>query len=151
MVIAGVWGATLSSALGGILGGPRILQAMSADRIGPRFFSRGYGVNNEPRNALLLIFLIAEAGILIGELNVIAGIVSMFYLASYGFINIAYYLESWARADVRPSFKISRYIGLIGFIAAFGVMFKLDMLSMFAALIIMIGIYFFLKRKQLKL
>ncbi len=151
LVVAGIWGATLSSALGGILGGPRILQAMSADRIGPRVFSRGYGVNNEPRNALILIFLIAEAGILIGELNVIAGIVSMFYLASYGFINIAYYLESWASADFRPSFKINRYIGLIGFIAAFGVMFQLDMLSMFAALIIMIGIYFFLKRKQLKL
>jgi len=151
LVIAGIWGATLSSALGGILGGPRILQAMSSDRIGPRFFASGHGVNNEPRNALILIFLIAEAGILIGELNVIAGIVSMFYLASYGFINIAYYLESWASTDFRPSFKINRYIGLIGFIAAFGVMFKLDMLSMFAALIFMISIYFFLKRKQLKL
>ena len=30
-VVAGIWGATLSSALGGILGGPRILQAMSID------------------------------------------------------------------------------------------------------------------------
>ncbi len=151
LVIAGIWGATLSSALGGILGGPRILQAMASDRIGPRLFARGYGVNNEPRNALLFIFLIAEAGILIGELNVIAGIVSMFYLASYGFINIAYYLESWASADFRPTFRINRYIGLVGFIAAFGVMFKLDMLSMIAALVIMTGIYFFLKRKQLKL
>ena len=151
LVIAGIWGATLSSALGGILGGPRILQAMASDRIGPKIFSKVYGVNNEPRNALILIFLIAEAGILIGELNVIARVVSMFYLASYGFINIAYYLESWASADFRPTFKISRYIGLIGFIAAFGVMFKLDILSMFAALIIMIGIYFILKRKQLKL
>lgn len=29
LVIAGIWGATLSSALGGLLGAPRILQAMS--------------------------------------------------------------------------------------------------------------------------
>ncbi|MCD4698861.1 MAG: hypothetical protein K8S16_21730 [Bacteroidales bacterium] len=151
LVVAGIWGATLSSALGGILGGPRILQAMSADRIGPAFFSKVYGVNKEPRIALVVIFLIAEAGILIGELNVIARVVSMFYLASYGFINIAYYLESWASTDFRPSFRINRYIGLIGFIAAFGVMFQLDVLSMFAALVIMISIYFFLKRKQLKL
>ncbi|MEZ5082550.1 MAG: hypothetical protein R2750_03755 [Bacteroidales bacterium] len=151
LVIAGIWGATLSSALGGILGGPRILQAMSSDRIGPKIFSKVYGVNNEPRNALILIFLIAEAGILIGELNVIARVVSMFYLASYGFINIAYYLESWASTDFRPTFRINRYIGLIGFIAAFGVMFKLDILSMLTALIIMISIYFFLKRKQIKL
>ena len=151
LVIAGIWGATLSSAMGGILGGPRILQATSSDKITPRFFGKGYGANNEPRNALIFIFLIAEAGILIGELNIIAGIVSMFYLASYGFINIAYYLESWASTDFRPTFRINRYVGLIGFIASFGVMFQLDMLSMFAALIIMLGLYFLLKRKQLKL
>ena len=151
LVIAGIWGATLSSALGGILGGPRIIQAVSADRITPKIFAKGYGENNEPRNALILIFIIAEAGILIGDLNVIAGIVSMFYLASYGFINLAYYLESWASTDFRPSFKINRYIALIGFIASFGVMFKLDMGSMFAALIILWGIYFLLRRKQMKL
>ena len=145
-VIAGIWGATLSSALGGILGGPRILQAISADRITPKIFSKTFGKNNEPRIALIFIFLIAEAGILIGELNIIAGVVSMFYLASYGFINLAFFLESWASSDFRPSFKINRFFGLIGFIAAFGVMFKLDMLYMFAALIIMGGLYFYLKR-----
>ncbi len=151
LVVAGIWGATLSSALGGILGGPRILQAMSSDKIGPGFFSKVYGINNEPRIALLVIFLIAEAGILIGELNMIAEVVSMFYLASYGFINLAYYLESWASTDFRPTFKINRYIGLIGFLAAFGVMFELNAPAMFAALILMVGIYFILKRKQLKL
>ncbi len=151
LVIAGIWGATLSSAMGGILGGPRILQAASVDRITPKIFGKGYGVNNEPRNALIFIFLIAEGGILIGELNVIAGIVSMFYLASYGVINIAYFLESWASADFRPTFKINKYIGLVGFVAAFGIMFQLDMISMFAAIIIILSIYFYLKRKQLKL
>ena len=151
LVIAGIWGATLSSALGGILGGPRIIQAISADRIAPKIFAKGYGAGNEPRNALILIFLIAEAGILIGELNVIAGIVSMFYLASYGFINLAYYLESWASTDFRPSFKINRYIALIGFIVSFGVMFKLDMGAMFVSLILMLGIYFLLQRKQMKI
>ncbi|MCD4731528.1 MAG: hypothetical protein K8R74_13070 [Bacteroidales bacterium] len=149
-VIAGIWGATLSSALGGILGGPRILQAISADRITPKIFSKTFGKNNEPRIALIFIFLIAEAGILIGELNIIAGVVSMFYLASYGFINLAFFLESWASSDFRPSFKINRFFGLIGFIAAFGVMFKLDMLYMFAALIIMWGLYFYLKRRKFK-
>lgn len=37
-VVAGIWGATLSSALGGILGGPRILQAMSIDKVTPSIF-----------------------------------------------------------------------------------------------------------------
>ncbi len=151
LVIAGIWGATLSSALGGILGGPRILQALSNDKVMPAIFGKGYGTTNEPRNALILIFLIAEGGILIGELNLIAGVVTMFYLASYGFINLAYVLESWASTDFRPSFKVSSIFGIVGFVFAFAVMFKLDMLSMIAAFVIMGSIYFYLKRKQLKL
>lgn len=151
LVIAGIWGATLSSALGGILGGPRILQAMSRDKITPKIFGKGYGVNSEPRNALLLTFLIAEAGILIGELDQIAAIVAMFYIAAYGFINLAFALEKWASADFRPSFKISKWIGIIGFAACFGVMFKLDTPVMFLAMIIMAGIYFYIKRRKLEL
>ena len=150
LVVMGIWGATLSSALGGILGGPRILQAIANDKIMPAFFGKGYGLNNEPRNALLLIFFISELGILLGDLNMIAGIVSMFYLASYGFINLAFALESFASTDFRPSFRISKWIGVIGFIASFAVMLKMDVMAMSLALIIMTGIYLFLKRKEFK-
>jgi len=150
-VVAGIWGAMLSSALGGILGGPRILQAMSTDRITPRFFGKGVGLNNEPRNALILTVLIAEGGILIGELDLIARVVSMFYLAAYGFINISFFLESWASADFNPSFKVRKWVGMLGAIATFAVMFKLDMLAMFAAFILIGGIYLWLGRKQVAL
>jgi amino acid transporter len=150
LVLAGIWGATLSSALGGILGGPRILQAISKDKIMPKFLAKGYGASNEPRNALLIIFLIAEGGILIGELNVIAGVVSMFYLASYGFINLAFFLEKWASTDFRPTFKVKGIFGLIGFVASFAVMAQLNILLMFLALIIMFGLFAILNRKQLK-
>ena len=150
-VVAGIWGATLSSALGGILGGPRILQAMSIDKVTPSFFGKGKGENNEPVNALLLVFIIAEAGILIGELDVIARVVSMFYLTAYGFINISYFLESWANPDFQPTFKIKRWIGLLGFIACFGVMFKLDMMAMIGALAVVGGLYFTLQRKEIHL
>jgi solute carrier family 12 (sodium/potassium/chloride transporter), member 2 len=151
VVVAGIWGATLSSALGGILGGPRILQAMSRDRVTPKIFGRGKGKNNEPVNALFLVFIIAEAGILIGELDVIARVVSMFYLTAYGFINVSYFLESWANPDFQPTFKIKRWISLIGFVASFGVMFKLDMFAMFGALLVVGLLYFWLQRKEIKL
>lgn len=150
-VVAGIWGATLSSALGGILGGPRILQAMSIDKVTPRLFGKGRGKNNEPIRALLVVFLIAEAGILIGELDVIARVVSMFYLTAYGFINISYFLESWANPDFQPTFKIKRWIGLLGFIACFTVMFKLDMFAMIAALTVIGVLYTGLQRKEVKL
>ena len=150
-VVAGIWGATLSSALGGVLGGPRILQAMSQDLVTPKIFGRGKGKNNEPVNALVLVFVIAEIGILIGELDVIARLVSMFYLTAYGFINICYFLESWANPDFQPTFKIKRWIGLLGFVACFAVMFKLDMLAMIGALAVIGGLYFGLQRKEVKL
>ncbi len=150
-VVAGIWGATLSSAIGGILGGPRILQAMSIDRVTPKIFGKVKGKNREPVNALLLVFIIAEAGILIGELDVIARVVSMFYLTAYGFINISYFLESWANPDFQPSFKIKSWIGLLGFIACFGVMFKLDILAMIGALAVIGGLYFGLQRKEVHL
>ena len=150
-VVAGIWGATLSSAIGGILGGPRILQAMSIDQVTPKIFGKGKGMNNEPVNALFLVFILAEAGILIGELDVIARVVSMFYLTAYGFINISYFLESWANPDFQPSFKIKSWIGLLGFIACFGVMFKLDIIAMLGALAVIGGLYFGLQRKEVHL
>ena len=150
-VVAGIWGATLSSALGGILGGPRILQAMSIDKVTPKIFGKGRGKNSEPVNALFMVFIIAEAGILIGELDVIARVVSMFYLTAYGFINISYFLESWANPDFQPTFKIKRWIGLLGFIACFLVMFKLDMIAMMAALAVISALYFGLQRKEVKI
>lgn len=150
LVIAGIWGATLSSALGGILGAPRILQAMSADNVTPAYFAKGVGAANEPRRALILTFLLAEAGILIGDLDAIAGIVSMFYIAAYGFINLAYTLERWANSDFRPTLKVPIWVGIIGFVASMGVMIKLDTAGMIIAFLIMFGIYVFLRRKQVQ-
>jgi hypothetical protein len=97
------------------------------------------------------VFIIAELGILIGELDVIARIVSMFYLTAYGFINISYFLESWANPDFQPSFKIKRWIGLLGFLACFAVMFKLDILAMLGAFAVIGGLYIGLQRKEVHL
>ena len=151
LVIAGIWGATLSSALGGILGGPRILQAMSLDKITPVIFGKEQGKAREPRIALIVAIFLAEMGILIGDLDIVARVVSMFYLAAYGFINISFFLESWASSDFRPSFRVNKWIGFIGFIATFGIMFQLDMLAMILALLVIGGIYVWLTRREIAL
>lgn len=151
LVIAGIWGATLSSALGSILGAPRILQATAVDRISPRIFSRGVGKSNEPRNALLLTFVIAEAGILIGELDVIARIVSIFFITTYGFLNLSCAFERWTSADFRPEFRTPIWVSLIGAIACFLVMIKIDLLATVGASIIMTLVFLLLKRKELSL
>ena len=151
LVIAGIWGATLSSALGGILGGPRILQAVAQDKIIPRILGVGHGKNNEPRNALIFTFILAELGVLIGDLNIIAGVVSMFYLTAYGFINFSFALEKWASTDFRPSFHIPIWVGILGFVATFFVMIQLDVISMMGAMAILVMIYYLIRKKQLHL
>lgn len=150
-VVAGVWGATLSSAIGSILGAPRILQAKSIDRITPEIFARGRGKSNEPINALLLTFGIAEAGILIGELDVIASVVSMFFIMTYGFLNIACAVESWASPDFRPDFKIPRAVPVIGAVTCLLIMIQLDFLAMIAATAILTAIFLYFKRRELTL
>ncbi len=151
LVIAGVWGATISSALGSILGAPRILQACALDRIGPKLFGRGVGPSNEPRNALLLTFVIALSGILIGSLEAIAEIVSMFFLASYGVLNLACAVESWASPDFRPDFRIPRTVSVIGAVACLILMVQLNMVAMFGSFALMALVYVWLKRKELAL
>jgi hypothetical protein len=151
LVIAGIWGATLSSALGSIMGAPRILQALSVDAITPRWFGHGHGKTNEPRNALLLAFLIGEGGILIAELDVIARVVSMVFLATYGFLNISSAIESWASPDFRPQFRIPRLVSVTGAITCILVMIQLDLAAMAGATVLLSALFLFLKRRQLTL
>ncbi len=151
LVIAGIWGATLSSAFGSILGAPRILQATAMDRITPRIFAKGVGAGNEPRNAILLTFVIALAGILIGELNAIARVVSIFFIITYGFLNLTCAIENWAGSDFRPSFRIPAWVSIIGAIACFVVMIQLDFIAMVGATILLGAIFIYLKRKELTL
>ena len=151
LVLGGVWGATLSSALGGILGGPRILQAMSLDNITPNIFAKESGLNKEPRNALFLTFIIAEIGILIGELNVIAELVAMFYMAAYLFINLSCFLEQWSSPDFRPKFKIPIWISLLGAISTLLLMIQLNLGATLIAVLFMMIFWFWLSKKDLVL
>jgi amino acid transporter len=151
LVVAGIWGATLSSALGSILAAPRILQATATDKITPKFFAKGTGASNEPRNAILLTFLIAEAGILIGDLDVIARVVSIFFITTYGFLNMSAAFEAATSADFRPSFKTPVWISLIGAVACILVMIQLDFVALLGAIVILGLLFLFLKRRQLSL
>lgn len=151
LVIAGIWGATLSSAFGSILGAPRILQATAKDRITPKLFAKGVGKLNEPRNALFLAFFIAEAGILIGDLDMIARIVAIFFITTYGILNLSAAIENWASSDFYPEFKIPIWVSLLGSAACFIVMIQLDFIAMIGATIILGLVFFYLQRKELVL
>ncbi|KAJ1374249.1 hypothetical protein KIN20_036898 [Parelaphostrongylus tenuis] len=98
LITAGIFAATLSSALASLVSAPKVFQAVCKDRLFPKigYFAKGYGKNEEPRRAYLLTFIIAMAMIAIGDLNAIAPIISNFFLASYALINYACFDASFA-------------------------------------------------------
>lgn len=116
---AGVIAATLSSAMASFLGAPRILQSLAGDKIFPILnpFAKGFGETNNPRRGVLLSLSISGLTIALGQLDLIAGIVSMFFLISYGLLNYATYFEAAAQS---PSFRsrfswYNKYLSLLGF------------------------------------
>jgi hypothetical protein len=150
LIYAGVFGATLSSAIGSILTAPRTLQALAMDGVVPRIFAKGAGPSNEPRAGILFSFIIAQAAILLGSLDAIAPILTMFFLATYGFTNLACGLERWAaNPSFRPSLAVSPIISLTGAVGCFYVMSIIDLPAMIAATVICGGIYLFVQRSAL--
>lgn len=150
LIYVGVWGATLSSAVGSILGAPRTLQALAKDGLAPKFFARGFGPGDEPRIGLVFSFALAEVGILLGNLDVIAPILTMFFLATYGMTNLACGLERWASTpSFRPSFKVPSWLSILGALGSFYVMSIIHLPAMLGALGISALIFVYVERKDL--
>ncbi|VDN02395.1 unnamed protein product [Thelazia callipaeda] len=127
LITAGIFAATLSSALASLVSAPKIFQAVCKDRLFPKvsFFAKGYGKNDEPRRAYVLGFIIALIMILIGELNAIAPIISNFFLASYALVNYSCFDASFADSPgFRPAFKYyNMWVSLTGALLCISVMF----------------------------
>ncbi len=149
-VTAGVIAATLSSAMASFLGAPRILQSLSSDRIFPFLlpFAKGSGPNANPRRGVLLSAGIAFATIGFGKLNIIAPVVSMFFLISYGLLNYATFYEArTVSPSFRPRFRwYDARLSLAGSLACFGVMMAIDVAAGSIAIAVLFAIYHYLKR-----
>ena len=150
LIFAGVWAATLSSAIGSLLAAPRTLQALAVDRFMPRLFARTSGPGNEPRIGLIFSFVLAEIAILLGGLDVIAQVLTMFFLATYGVTNLACGLEKWAASpSFRPTFSVPFWMSIFGAVACFYVMSIIDLPAMIVSLLACAVIYFLAQRRSL--
>jgi len=142
-VIAGIMGATLSSALGSLVGAPRILMALAQDRLVP--FPRTLAVRSqkgEPRNAILLTGLLVESSLLLGNLNSIASLLTMFFLITYGTINAAVFIEkATGIPSFRPGFDIPLLIPLLGSLWCGTIMFLINPLFAVVAILFIPIIY----------
>jgi len=153
-IILGVWGATLSSAIGSILGAPRILQALARDNILPsplRWLGKGSGTNDDPRYGTLFTLGIVLTVVCLGSLDAIAPVLSMFFLTTYMVLNIAAATEGFLQSpSFRPTFKVHWSLSFLGALGCIAVMFLINPIATIVALIIVALIYFWLERRQIE-
>ena len=146
----GLGASTISSAIGSVLVAPRTIQALARDRTFPSnkvnlWLRKGIGNNNEPYNATLITVIIAMIFIVIGEVNIVARIISMFFMITYGSLCLISFLNHFgASPSYRPRFKSKWIISLLGFLLSIWIMFKIDSLYTFLAIIIIVLVYTFL-------
>uniref|UniRef100_A0AAQ4PFF9 Solute carrier family 12 member 3 n=1 Tax=Gasterosteus aculeatus aculeatus TaxID=481459 RepID=A0AAQ4PFF9_GASAC len=152
LISAGIFSATLSSALASLVSAPKVFQALCKDNIYPGLgvFAKGYGKNNEPLRGYVLTFCIGLAFILIAELNIIAPIISNFFLASYALINFSVFHASLANSPGwRPSFKyFNKWVSLAGAILCCVVMFVINWWAALVTLLIVLALYIYVSYKK---
>ena len=150
----GLAAATISSALGSFMVAPRTLQAIGLDNVFPNKFinkwvSQGSAEKNEPRNATILTSAIALIFVLMGDVNAVAEVISMFFMVTYGSLCLISFMQHFAAdPSYRPSFKSKWYLSLMGSIMCVYLMFKINTTYAIASIMLMVLIYFYISLKS---
>jgi len=145
LIYGGCFAATLSSAIASLVGAPRVLQALAKDKLYPGIesFAQGYGANDDPIRGYILVFFISVICILIGDLNVVSGLLSNFFVASYALINFSAFHASVTKSPGwRPSFRLyNPWVSLFGAFICVAVMFLMGWVTAVITIVI-IGILY---------
>lgn len=151
VVIAGILAATFSSALGSMVGAPRILQALAERKTVPfHSFFAAKSINNEPRNAIIFTGLAVEGAIIVGNLDALASLITMFFLITYGTLNLVVFIQQSMRMiSFRPTFKVPRIIPFLGAAGCISIMFLINAVFSIVALLTIIALYVWLTRRGL--
>ena len=154
LITVGVFAATLSSALGSMMGAPRILQAFARDNVF-RFlhvFAPGSGPAGEPRRAVVVTFVISQVAILAADLNAIAPVITMAFMITYGLLNLATFYEAvTGNPSYRPRFRWCHWTtSLAGAIGCLAVMILIDWAWAAASIASMGVLHWAIKRQEVE-
>lgn len=91
--LLGLYISSLASCMGGLYGAPRILQCIAQERVIPvlGFLAKVKGANKTPVAAICLVGLVTMAFIFIGQMNVLAPIVTINFMLTYSVIDYSYF------------------------------------------------------------
>ncbi|KAI6220738.1 Solute carrier family 12 member 2 [Aphelenchoides besseyi] len=149
LIIVGIVATTLSSASGCLIGGPRVFQALCQDKLFPyvSFFAKGHGKGNDPFRAYFLTATVAAGVILIGNLNLIAILITNFFLACFAITNFACFDASAANSPgFRPGFRFyNKWWSLFGAMLCIGLMFALSWWMSLITLFVLLTMFIYIK------
>lgn len=144
------WGAILSSAIGSVLSGPRVLQSLSQDGLAPKFLSK-LSKTGQPTIATWVTGGIALAAVALGDLNTVAKFVTVLFLTLYVVINLVAAIEKLvAEPSYRPKVNIPWYVSIIGALGALYVIYLISPLALLLAIALELGCYLYFKKKALE-
>ncbi len=150
LIFPGLWGAIFSSAVGSVLGAPRTLEAMVDDRVLPRFLGRRIGTIRGPGIPLLVSLAVALGAVTLGDLNAVAPALTMFFLTTYGMVNLVAGVERLTGdPSFRPTLRVPWWVSLAGAFGCFWVMFLISPLALFIAVVVEVGVYLVMRRRAL--
>ena len=112
-----------------------------------RIAARGFGAAGEPRWAAALSGVIAIFFVVIGDVNFIAQILTMFFLVTYGALCTVSFLEYFAgNPSYRPTFRTRWYLSLLGALMCVVLMVRMNALYALIAFVLMWVMYIGLRR-----
>ena len=150
LVYVGLVVASLSSLIGSMVVSPRTLQAMSEDGVIPvaPLFRSLWGKKKEPIPALLVSMAIAVWLLFIGDLEMIAAFVTMFFLITYMADCSASLLENLSsNPSYRPAQRAPWWLSLAGVLMALVAAVSIDLSTFALSLVFLAGILFYARRR----
>mmetsp|Transcript_46871 Transcript_46871/g.77821 ORF Transcript_46871/g.77821 Transcript_46871/m.77821 type:complete len:1034 (+) Transcript_46871:38-3139(+) len=145
LVIVGIFASTLSSGMSCFVGAPRIFQAVCQDNLFPslRYFAKGRDHDGEPVRAYFIVYVICFLAILTGNINIIAPIITNFFLVTYAVMNACTFMWSVTNSPGwRPTFKFyNKWISLLASIECVVLMFLIDWLMALITVVIGVLLY----------
>lgn len=150
LIYIGIWGATLSSVLSGLLSAPRTLQALAKDRVMPEFIGTEFGENKEPKIAIVITFGLIFCGVYFANLDKLGPLLSMFMLIAYGMLNLASgFEELLSSPSWRPTFRVPWAVSMVGGGLCLFAMFMINAGASFMAIGLVILLCLIMKRRKL--
>lgn len=151
-VLAGLLGATFSSALASLVGAARILQAMGDHQIVPGDdWLATLSENSEPRHAMMVTGGLILASIMLRDLNAVAPLITMFFMVAYATICTAVVIEqALDMVSFRPLFRIPIWVSLLGLIGSVVSMLIISPTISLISLVVTVTVYIYLAQRELQ-